>query len=241
MNIDSHTGLYGKLPAYGDFLTRNLVSDFVEPWDDWLQCYVSATREQIGEGWLEIYLTSPIWRFVLSTGVIDDQNWAGVIMPSVDRVGRYFPLSIVRSFSPQFSPVNFILGQQHWYEEIESLCLLALEDNMNVDGLVEASDQVELKQDDAYRATTQMGEGGAFIIGLAVDQENALASSLAYVLNASLANGLSSFGIWQTQGSELVAPSMFCSQGLPPIGGIASMMDGQWQSRNWKIPFNLNS
>jgi len=241
MNIDGHTGLYGKLPAYGDFLTRNLASDFVEPWDDWLQYYVSATREQIGEPWLDIYLTSPIWRFVLSTGVIDGQNWAGVIMPSVDRVGRYFPLSIVRPFSAHFSPVSFMLGQQHWYQEIESLCLLALEENMDVDDLVEACDQIELTQDDAYQATTQTGEAGAFVIGLPLDQESALASSLAYVLNASLANSLSSFGIWQTQGSELVAPSMFCTQGLPPIGGIASMMDGQWQGRNWKIPFNLNS
>ena len=241
MNSDGQTGLYGKLPGYGDFLTRNLSSDFVEPWDDWLQFYVSATREQIGENWLDTYLTSPIWRFVMSSGVIDDRNWSGIMMPSVDRVGRYFPVSLVMPFDAHYSPVNYILRQTHWYDEVETLCLTALEENIDVDELVVACDQVELKINDAYLATTQMGDVGAFVIGLPGEQENGLESSLAFLLNTSLVNSLSSFSIWQTQGSDLVAPSLFCCQGLPPVGGIASMMDGQWQSRNWKIPFNLNS
>ena len=30
----------------------------------------------------------PIWRFVLLPGLIGSNGWAGVLMPSVDRVGR---------------------------------------------------------------------------------------------------------------------------------------------------------
>ena len=67
----------------------------------------------------------------------------------------------------------------------------------------------------------------------------AMNNALPYLLNASLTTALSSFSLWQTSGSELVSPVLFSCQGLPPIGGIASMLDGQWQQRNWKIPYNL--
>ena len=37
-------GLYGKLPARGDFVTRRLDRGFVEAWDDWLQQAILASR-----------------------------------------------------------------------------------------------------------------------------------------------------------------------------------------------------
>lgn len=241
MSTDNHIGLYGKLPAYGDFLTRNLTGDFVQPWDEWLQYYVSASREQIGDDWLDVYLTSPIWRFVLSTGVIDGQNWAGLVMPSVDRVGRYFPISIVRAFSPHLSPVHFLFSEQAWYDQIESLGLLALEESLDVDEMIVSADEVPLNDQEAYQATTHLGEMGGYIMGFANTDREALNAGLPYMLNASLSADLSSFSLWQTSGSELIAPSLFCCQGLPPVGSVAAMIDGQWQARNWKIPYNLNS
>ena len=56
-------GFYGKLPAHGDFVQRNLPLDFVEPWDEWLQQSLSASKEALQDKWLETYLTSPIWHF----------------------------------------------------------------------------------------------------------------------------------------------------------------------------------
>jgi len=52
--------------------------------------YVASSKEQMGDEWLDTYLTSPIWRFVLSSGVIDTQHWAGIMLPSVDQVGLSF-------------------------------------------------------------------------------------------------------------------------------------------------------
>ncbi len=62
---------------------------------------------------------------------------------------------------------------------------------------------------------------------------------MTYMLSAALTTGLNSFSLWQTAGSELVSPVLFSCQGLPPIGSLASMLDGQWQQRNWKIPYNM--
>lgn len=238
MNDLMRIGLYGKLPAYGDFILRNLDSAFVNVWDEWLQHYISGSKEQIGENWLDIYLTSPIWRFAFSSGVIDEQVWAGLMMPSVDKVGRYFPISIIRSFSPGVSPVALITQQKAWYQQLETLCLSALDGELDADELSAKIMQLEVIPADSYHPTLHLGEKGSMVIGLQSEDDDADSLVLPYLLNASLAITMSSFSLWQTDGSELISPAIFCSQGLPPIGGIASMLDGQWQQRNWKIPYN---
>jgi type VI secretion system protein ImpM len=239
MKDSKPSGIYGKLPAHGDFIFRNLTPSFVNQWDEWLQLYISASKEQIGDEWLNIYLTSPMWRFVLSSGVLDEKIWAGVIMPSVDRVGRYFPISIVQPISAHYSPVSFLFQQQEWFQQVESFCLAALDGKLDVDGLDASINQIQANSVDSYLATTNLGEPGAFVIGLDETTDSPMQNAMPYLLNATLSNDGSSFSLWQTEGSELIGPLIFCTQGLPPASGIASMLDGEWQQRNWKIPFNL--
>ncbi len=85
---------FGKLPFLGDFASRRLPESFIKPWDDWLQPGLAAARESIGDRWLDLYLTFPVWRFVVPAGLLGDANWIGVLLPSIDRVGRCFPLTI---------------------------------------------------------------------------------------------------------------------------------------------------
>ena len=61
-------GLYGKLPSHGDFLRRRTSDAFVDRWDGWLQGCMAASRSALGERWLNVYLTSPAWRFVCASG-----------------------------------------------------------------------------------------------------------------------------------------------------------------------------
>lgn len=239
MSADMQPGLYGKLPAYGDFISRNLSSSFITPWDEWLQHFISGSQEQIGEDWLNIYLTSPIWRFVLSPGVIDNNMWAGLMMPSVDRVGRYFPISIVKPFAANITPANFMLNHTAWFDEVESLCLTALDESMDVDALISAVEAIEIPLSENYLPTFNLGEMGPMIFGLSSTSAESTSNAMPYMLNAALTTGLSSFSLWQTAGSELISPLLFSCQGLPPIGGVASMLDGQWQQRDWKIPYNI--
>lgn len=239
MSVELQAGVYGKLPAYGDFVFRNLNSSFITPWDEWLQHFISGSQEQIGEDWLNIYLTSPIWRFVLSPGVIDNNMWAGLMMPSVDRVGRYFPISIVKPFPSNVSPVNFMLKQRSWFNALETHCLTALDGGIDVDELVSIVAELEVLTQQNYQPTYNLGEMGPVLFGMASDDEAHGDEVLPYMLNAVLATSLNSFSLWQTAGSELVSPVLFNCQGLPPIGSVASMLDGQWQQRNWKIPYNI--
>jgi type VI secretion system protein ImpM len=87
-------GCFGKLRGNGDFVTRRLPRDFVDPWDAMLQAGLLASRATLGCAWLDAYLTAPLWCFALGDGVIGESGWAGVLMPSIDRAGRHFPLTI---------------------------------------------------------------------------------------------------------------------------------------------------
>jgi type VI secretion system protein ImpM len=87
-------GWFGKVPFLGDFASRRLPDAFIEPWDEWLQHGLAASRAGVGDGWLDLYLTFPVWRFVMPPGLVGEGAWIGVFLPSIDRVGRCFPLTI---------------------------------------------------------------------------------------------------------------------------------------------------
>jgi len=86
-------GFYGKLPARGDFVRNGLPRDFTDPWDAWLSRVITGSRGRMGEGWLPAFLESPVWRFVLAQGLCGERTAVGLMLPSVDRAGRYFPLT----------------------------------------------------------------------------------------------------------------------------------------------------
>ncbi len=86
-------GFAGKVPARGDFVHAGLPRDFADPWHDWQSSVIAGSRAIMGETWLEAFLEAPVWRFVLPAGLCGKRAAIGLIMPSVDKVGRYFPLT----------------------------------------------------------------------------------------------------------------------------------------------------
>jgi type VI secretion system protein ImpM len=123
MTADAPVGFYGKLPCRGDFLQRRVREEFVSVWDAWLQRCLVESREQMGDRWLEAYLTSPVWRFVVSPGICGAGAYGGVMVPSVDRVGRYFPLTIVTSWEADDSALAVACGAHAWFDRAEELAL----------------------------------------------------------------------------------------------------------------------
>ena len=88
------TGWFGKLPDSGDFAQRRLDGPFVHTWDTWLQHGMAQLRQQHPD-WLTHYLQAPVWQFMLGQALVTERAWLGVLMPSVDAVGRYFPITVV--------------------------------------------------------------------------------------------------------------------------------------------------
>lgn len=91
---DTLPGWFGKLPGMGDFAHRRLPDGFRMAWDRWLQTGLASLRGRHAD-WTDRYLKAPLWCFVLGDGVIGEPSWIGVLMPSVDAAGRYFPFTVV--------------------------------------------------------------------------------------------------------------------------------------------------
>ncbi len=119
-------GFSGKLPARGDFVHAGLPRDFNDPWHDWQSAAIAGSRSLMGEIWLEAFLEAPVWRFVLTPGLCGPRGAIGLIMPSVDKVGRYFPLTfaaLIADTAPD--PADWT----DWLDEAENLGRLALDED----------------------------------------------------------------------------------------------------------------
>ncbi|MBL1262037.1 MAG: type VI secretion system-associated protein TagF [Thiotrichaceae bacterium] len=236
--FEKKTGLYGKLPMHGDFIHRNLPTSFLTPWDEWLQCYIAGAREQIGDEWLNIYLTSPIWRFALSAGVIDQHHWAGIILPSVDQVGRYYPFSIARQLPPGINPLEFMSSNTSWFEGIEELALQTLDEQHQVDELIEEIDAIENGVPFNYHKSVQNIESDSIQINMTADDASSDIADRC-LLDSLLTTTHNSYSVWRTQGSELITPCLLATQGLPSIDKIPAMIDGQWADSGWAQPYRM--
>lgn len=232
------TGIFGKLPAHGDFLHRNLPSRVINVWDEWLQAFVANTQERLGESWLEIYLTSPIWRYCLSQGVVDDNQWAGIVLPSVDRVGRYFPFSIMRKISNGLAPSEFVETGVQWYEEIENLALQALDGQLQIDALLDALNQLSPPGGSQYiRQPAGPAEAGV-VVDFDYEQGQIL-NTMPHLLDLFIKTTFNCYSVWQTAGSDRVMPCVFVIPGMPPVSGGAAMLDGLWEHWEWSVPVRL--
>ena len=124
---EAAVGFHGKIPSRGDFIQRGLPQSFVDRWDRWLQEVLACTKAMAPDTWLDSYLTAPIWRFYMSPGVVDDSAWVGVVMPSVDNVNRYFPLTIASTAS--HSNLYQGIGENtDWFAAAEDIAFQALDD-----------------------------------------------------------------------------------------------------------------
>lgn len=143
MNVKSDVarvpGWYGKLPSLGDFASRRLEADFIEPWDLWLGEGLQAQRGAFGDAWLGAYDDTPPWRFLLAPGALrglrSELAFAGVLVPSVDRVGRHFPLTIVASMPRAPALAAEFDAVLAWLHRLEDTALDALQGDWTIDDL----------------------------------------------------------------------------------------------------------
>lgn len=233
------TGLFGKLPAHGDFIHRNLASDVMNSWDEWLQHFIASSREQMGAEWLNIYLTSPVWRFVFSSGVLDNNNWSGMLVPSVDRVGRYFPFTVLTKLPANINPLEFLPLNGSWFDQVENILIDALETETTVDEIMQSIESLQINANNPYQKNQGISSGASQVIKMISNMEPPH-NLYSYLLDSSLRKAYASYSVWSTQGSERVEPCIFSVQGLPSIDGIPAMLDGEWQHWQWNQPYVFN-
>lgn len=220
-------GYFGKVPARGDFINDQLPTAFVECWNEWLQAVMAVSREQLGDNWLDYYLTSPIWHFALSPGVCGDTAVAGTLMPSVDQVGRHFFFTLA---SESGAAPAALWQEREWSQQAEDHVLKVLEDDIDLkqwaehlqqqkwlDGLAPTVPNVEI----ASGASSQ----------LALHGEEDLQP--VHMLHQAYRQQYDRYCIWWTAGSERIPPSTLITGGLPLVSQFAAMLDGNWSQWGW--------
>ncbi len=228
MSAQSHpvAGFFGKLPAHGDFVRRQLPTEWVERWDRWLQGGLVATHATLGNEWLECYLSAPIWRFLVSEHIMGSA-WLGVIMPSVDRVGRYFPFTVATELPPKANPWQWAVHSQNWLDEVEVTLLQALEDDLlDADTLQQRLlslpwDWLDRADNDSDARAITSG-AGEIHIPLA---DTELVAGLPTLVNHLLPTTLGAYSLWWTEGSSRLASCLRIFSGLPPVERFWTLLD----------------
>ena len=232
------SGYFGKMPTRGDFLSGGLPRDFTDPWDDWIQTALGQSQQQLGEQWLDIYLTSPLWCFALAPAQCGHLAWAGVLMPSVDAVGRYFPLTVVAPLAADTNLLSLPEVAADWYAAAEVLARSSLDDGFDLTDFEHQLDALGLP---ASRPAPQPAEGdtepvarleNAWRYGMPQAAQARL--DCPALLHEAFGRLMYSYSLWWTGRSTRIAPSYLFCQGLPPPEGYAAMLDGAWQKWGWQ-------
>jgi type VI secretion system protein ImpM len=124
-------GLYGKLPAHGDFVRRGLPLSFCEPWDAWLQAGITAARVGLGDAWEATWDSAPAWRFALPAGACGPSPVAGIMAPSADAVGRRFAMTLAAT-APGTTEALWPAG---WFSALEGVLHAAQAEMLGADAL----------------------------------------------------------------------------------------------------------
>ncbi len=134
-------GLFGKLGAKRDFIALATPRAFLEAWEPWLQSSLAASRHQMGERWQQGFLTAPVWRFWLGAGICGT-TVAGAIMPSLDGMGRYYPLTL-HAIADPVAPIlpPDIDAQDEWFGMAEEFLLATLSGNTTFRGYLGGAGQ----------------------------------------------------------------------------------------------------
>ncbi len=233
---EERLGMYGKIPILGDFVSRGLPADFIHAWDAWLQDSIAASQQVLGTEWLDIFLTSPIWRFCLSSGVCGEKAWAGVLIPSVDRVGRYFPLTLAVSISEKTTVSRLLIQAGKWFEQVENIALSALQDDFDMSRFDEERHRIHFPVIRPYDGCQNNPEGALY-----VDMETmgGTEQALADLSSGLMDKFMTEYSIWTTAGSKDVRPCLRVYELLPPASAFSTFLtDGTNTIRENRIEPN---
>lgn len=226
-------GFFGKVRSHGDFVMRRLPISFTRVWDDWLQAALQASRDHLGPLWLETYLNSPIWRFALAPGACGAQAWAGILMPSVDRVGRHFPLTIAIAAPSSCPLLKWVAETGAWYEQLEALALSALRDDFEFDTFDFTLSRIAAPQGCAVSTSelkvSPQNQGHVMTLENLDHLKDAI-PRLSMTITAAL---LDDYSLWWTEGSQKITPSVLVHKGLPTASSFPALLDGQWLAHGW--------
>jgi type VI secretion system protein ImpM len=138
------SGYFGKVPTQGDFVSNGLKRGLADGLDRWLREAMQHSQRRLGRDWLDAFLVAPVWRMALTSGTLGPDPVIGLMMPSVDRIGRYFPLVIAAPLTGLAPDIYDMFDLTDWYEAAEALALSTLNPGFSLSAFDEAVANMQL-------------------------------------------------------------------------------------------------
>lgn len=219
-------GLYGKLPSKRDFIAISASQEFLAAWEPWIQGGVSASTMRLGDTWKPTFLRAPIWRFWLGSEICGE-TVLGAFMPSIDAVGRYFPLTLFAraETGPPPSPPE-IEPQDQWFEAAEMLLLSTLEDGVSLDETLAGLRGLPSPVLPASSRTRSLQDGT--VVADPTEAGFSAAFRSARIADPAQAYGGATF--WWTAGGEGFPPATLSRRRMPDPFTFIDMMTGAFGS-----------
>ncbi|MDH4396357.1 MAG: type VI secretion system-associated protein TagF [Limnobacter sp.] len=142
MNAGSLRGWFGKLPCAGDFLSQGLPLSMSAALDNWLSNKLHWLNENQAD-WTTLYFEAPASGFLIEGASANSQGKpcevVGILMPSVDSVGRLYPFVMLQSFEHLGKPSGQTLHSA--LTAMWSACSQTLEHNWTPSELLKVLDE----------------------------------------------------------------------------------------------------
>ena len=218
-------GLYGKIPSKRDFINIAASRHFLSFWEPWLANCLAESRAMLGEEvWRQAFCEAPAWRFVLDARLYGGRVF-GAFTPSIDAIGRYFPLTLVAQEDAQaLCAAPEADGCQIWFDAAEQLLLSVLDDDL-------AREQIDagLGSLGAMNPGLQAVDNGPAAKSLQfarLDDAEAAAQTLEQIFAAGRAQigAASAVNYWWTLGHETYKPRALVYKSMPDSAHFAAML-----------------
>ena len=226
-------GFFGKLPALGDFVSRRVQDGLRETWDEWLQAGLVRAKADTGDEWEALYLSGPVWRFALPPGYAAPEACCGLWLPSVDRVGRKFPMTVLATVESAPKTLELMAEAADFLAAAETLVVAALQGEVFDLGIFE-NDIANLH--DLLPMADEPGRpvsADAIAWMLALPFGTALEVEIPELLGDRAYDELDGLGLWWTAGSAAVAPALLVSSEMPPDNGFVPLLNGRFDDNDY--------
>lgn len=232
-------GVYGKLSSHGDFVLRRLPQAFVMPWDTWLQEGIAQSRASLGVAWEESYRAAPVWRFVLAPGACGESAWAGVLQPSIDRVGRYFPLTVAMQVPSNINVIETMLVAEGWFTNVEGRMADAFAPDVQFEAMDARIEQLVfpsylLAPKAISEDTLPMDLRGFSEFKFSLDEQVTVEKIRDMFSQQKLATGPSDC-VWWSHGTAGQESVILITKTLPAAPRFCALLDGKWQIHGWEV------
>ncbi|REL27673.1 type VI secretion system-associated protein TagF [Thalassotalea euphylliae] len=211
-------GFYGKLPSYGDFITRNVAPELIDKWDNWLSQSLECAQLQLKEQWHQRYLNAPVWRFLLPND--DDQSVVtlGMMMPSTDKVGRIYSFAIFLQAELPSNVFGLVVQLNRYFEQLEDFAISLLDvEELDLDEVQTELEHSSQKQSvkTALLTTNELPICEGEIVAVRLSEVSALAGELAGLIEPLIYTHTACYSAWWTSGSQTRCPQLRIFSQLP--------------------------